>query len=108
MNVCRASCLPALCVLYTMTAASCNVNVILLCPGEEGEGGFEDGVAAGIAVGLGHVNLHVGRYAKLGELALCIGNHCCRETYRPAIGQLAGERQAASATRHIAHHGHLR
>ena len=46
MNVCRASCLPALCVLYTMTAASCNVNVILLCPGEEGEGGFEDGVAA--------------------------------------------------------------
>ena len=76
--------------------------------GQDGHGGVEDGVAAGLLVGIGDVDLAVGGDAKLGELAAGVAYLCRRESHAPATGQVGSEGQAASATSGVAHDGDAR
>ena len=73
---------------------------------EDVDGGVEDAVMLVVA-GV-EVDAHVGRHAKLGELALGVHNRARRETHAPAVGQLAGKGQAAAAASGVANDRDLR
>ena len=74
---------------------------------EVGDGGVEDGVVAGQAVGFGHIHFDVGGYAKFGDIAFSVANYRRREAHAPAVGQFAGEWQSATAASGVADDGDI-